>query len=115
MTPHEFAAMLFTEKTNLLKAYLRPEGGGVHAAIEALGLGEDKAHELAVLVDLVLTDSFYTILLGLDGAARLGDQMQQGYTITDENGVVVTEHSDGELEEPAWEMFQDRELGTLDD
>ena len=48
------------------------------------------------------TDAFYTLLLGLDGAASIGD-VQQMYQIRDEKGNPILDS--GDLEVEAWEQF----------
>ena len=55
------------------------------------------------IINQVLTDSFYSIALGLDGCASLGG-VQSDYSIKDENGSSITEG--GDLESHAWEAFQ---------
>ncbi|CAN5850756.1 hypothetical protein BH24DEI2_BH24DEI2_03930 [soil metagenome] len=52
------------------------------------------------IIDGVLTDVFYTFLLGLDGAASLGEK-QVVYRLYDEEENELT----GELEGLAWEHF----------
>jgi hypothetical protein len=55
-------------------------------------------------VDGVLTDAFYTLLLGLDGSASIGG-VQQCYDLRDESGDKIT--GDGELEAAAFTHFQE--------
>ena len=74
-------------------------GSEVAARIAALGLDEEQARQLSVIIDTVVRDSIYTLLLGLDGAASLGSCQQQ-YTVTDEDGNVVDD-----IEGAAWECF----------
>ncbi len=78
----------------------------VGSMIESLELTSEKKVIMQRIVDSILTDAFYGILLGLDGAATLGTN-QQGYTIHDEAGVLITAADDGELEGPAFELFQE--------
>ncbi len=52
---------------------------------------------------MALTDTFYTILLGLDGSASLGG-IQQSYHIRDERGDVVCT-GDGAIEGLAYTHF----------
>ena len=73
--------------------------------IESLDLSIEKKATMQRIVDTILTDAFYGILLGLDGAGALGTN-QQGYTIRDEEGVLITEANGGELGGPAYELFQ---------
>jgi hypothetical protein len=49
-----------------------------------------------------LTDSFYTILLGLDGSASIGDS-QESLKIYDENNNLISDG--GNLEGYAYEYF----------
>jgi len=48
----------------------------------------------------MLTDVFYSILLGLDGAANIGG-IQQQYKIYDENNNLIS----GDFEGAAYEIF----------
>ena len=57
-------------------------------------------------LDAALTDAFYTILLGLDGAASLGGT-QRSYRLQDEDGSIISDGS-GKLEAVAYEILQDR-------
>ncbi|MGE4304802.1 MAG: hypothetical protein AB7E24_12320 [Novosphingobium sp.] len=52
---------------------------------------------------MALTDTIYTLLLALDGAASL-DGDQRSFTITDESGTVIS-NGDGRLEAAAWDAF----------
>jgi hypothetical protein len=54
------------------------------------------------VLDGVLTDAFYTVLLALDGAASLGGR-QVTYSLRDEGGREPT--GSGEIEAAAWERF----------
>ena len=56
------------------------------------------------IVDGVLTDAWYTLLLALDGAASLGG-VQQEYDLRDETGAKIS--GDGELEAAAYDHFQE--------
>ena len=53
----------------------------------------------------MLTDVFYTLLLGLDGAASLGG-VQAAYRILTAEGLEVSA-GDGELEAEAWKQFHE--------
>jgi hypothetical protein len=57
---------------------------------------------LREVLDGVLTDTLYTVLLGLDGAASLGGE-QRAYVLTDEDGTLLTR--DGAIEAAAYECF----------
>lgn len=54
------------------------------------------------VLNAVLTDAFYTILLGLDGCAQIGGK-QIEYRLADEHGNQLT--GSGDIEAHAWEIF----------
>lgn len=58
------------------------------------------AHQLRAVLDGVMRDTMYTLLLGLEGAASIGRD-QQGFTILDDGSNVV-----GPIDEEAWKCFQ---------
>lgn len=102
MKPDEFAACVAKEKDSLIATFSDPESGSsVAARINAMGLTKEQKNAIASVLDCALTDAFYTLLLGLDGAASLGGQ-QQDYELRDEDGTLLT---GGELEGAAWEAF----------
>ena len=102
MTPQEFAACVAREKEDLLATYFDPESGSAVASqISAMGLSAGQAKVLRMILDGTLTDAFYTLLLGLDGAASIGG-VQSDYELRAEDGTLLT---GGELEGAAWEHF----------
>jgi hypothetical protein len=74
----------------------------VRNRIASMKLTPEQAAIMRTLVDDILTDSIYTFLLGLDGAANIGG-IQQVYQIRDEQGNLIAEP--GDLETEAWEQF----------
>jgi hypothetical protein len=108
MTALEFVQCFKDQKEELLAMYC---GGtsqtSAGAMIESLDLSNEKKATMQRIVDTILTDAFYGILLGLDGAGALGTK-QQGYSIRDEAGVLITAADDGELGGPAYELFQEQ-------
>ena len=102
MTPQEFVASIAREKEGMLSTYFDPDSGAAVATqIAALGLSGEQAKALRAMLDGSLTDAFYTILLGLDGAASLGG-VQSDYDLRSEDGTLLT---GGSLEAAAWEQF----------
>lgn len=77
----------------------RASGSEVAAKIAALGLDDQQALQLTAILDTVVRDTVYTMLLALDGAASLGGCQQQ-FTVTDEDGNVIED-----IEAAAWECF----------
>ncbi len=77
----------------------------VGALLGKAGLSESQRQSVLAALDTALTDAFYTLLLGLDGAASLGGT-QQSYRLQDDAGRVIS-NGDGALEEVAFEIFQE--------
>ena len=69
------------------------------------GLSDSQRKSVHAALGTTLADAFYTILLGVDGAAALGG-LQQSYRIEDEGGNVISA-GDGDLEAAAFEVFQE--------
>jgi hypothetical protein len=102
MTPNEFTALFAYQKEDMLSAYFDPESGSsVATQIAEMGLSEEQAKALRTIIDGSLTDAFYTMLLGLDGAVSIGG-LQSDYELRAEDGTLLT---GGELEPAAWEHF----------
>jgi hypothetical protein len=102
MTPQKFAACVAQEKKDMLSMYFDPESGAAVATqIAALGLSDGQAMALREILEGSLTDAFYTLLLGLDGAGAIGG-IQADYELRAEDGTLLT---GGELEAEAWEQF----------
>lgn len=107
MNSKEFVELFYKEKNNLLKIYFDSlEDTEVGLNIKRLKLEEDEIETMKSIIDNVITDTMYTILLGLDGSASIGD-LQQMYELYDENGCNLT--ISGEIEEYAYEYFQEKE------
>jgi hypothetical protein len=105
MTPEEFVRQWADLKAELLESFVGAEGGtAVAKQIRAMNLSQAQQTQLREVINAVLRDTMYSLLLGLDGCASIGG-VQQSYMITDENGIVIT--SGGDLEEEAWRQFQE--------
>jgi hypothetical protein len=70
--------------------------------IRKLSLSEEQLSILKKAVESCLLDTYYTVLLGLDGSAGIGN-MQHTFKIKDEEGNILSEC--GELEAEAYEQF----------
>ena len=66
------------------------------------GIEKDELYEL---LNLVLNENYYTLLLGLDGEAALGN-VQNAYKLYDEDGNLLNEC--GEIEEAAYRYFMEK-------
>src|SRR5262245_41596180 len=89
MTPREFVTCFVREKQALLRAYRSGKGTAVAGKIGELHLAPEKQELLSQILDGVLTDAFYTILLGLEGEASIGGR-QEAYRLSDAHGNVLT-------------------------
>jgi len=103
MTPKKFASLFREEKDDLLKLFMeQKDATHVGVLIASLELSPEKTKVLHDILDGVLTDAFYTILLGLDGCASIGSE-QNEYSLTDESGNEITPNLG--LDSEAWQMF----------
>lgn len=107
MTGEEFVRLCFKEKEAILREYCSPESeSAVSGLVRQLVSGGADRERIHQLIDLVMTESWYTMLLALDGAASLGGE-QQTYRLYDEDGSLLNEC--GELEAAAWENFMEKD------
>ena len=87
----------------MLSGYLTPSSGSqVATDIAALRLSDEQSRVMARIVGGILRDSFYTVLLGLDGAASIGGR-QETFDLRAEDGTPLT--GSGKLEALAYERF----------
>jgi hypothetical protein len=104
MTTEEFVKAFYTEKQDFLKEYLLDNSQTeVGELIKKLKLTVNQTEIMAKVLDSAFTDIFYTILLGLDGAASIGGT-QELYELKAENGNQLS----GEIEGYAYEYFQEQ-------
>lgn len=105
MTSKEFVEIFYREKTEYLQTCLDENANlAVSKKIKSLNLSDEQRQIMDEIVEGILTDTYYTILLGLDGEASIGG-CQQLYKLFDEDGNLLT----GEIEGEAWEYFQNKE------
>lgn len=103
MTVEDFVAGFLEERESLKQAYIGPEASSsVAAKIKTLRLDPDQTKAIEEIVSEILTDSFYSILLGLDGAASIGSA-QETYEIRTEDGTLLT--GSGLIEAEAYRLF----------
>ena len=103
MTGEEFVKICKEEQRMVLEEYFddksKSEVGDIIKKLVQTGVSKD---DLSNLVDTVLKESYYTLLLGLDGACSLGNK-QVTYKLYDEEGNLLNEC--GEIEESAYSYF----------
>lgn len=103
MTSLEFAELWRKEKDMLLTIFMDESSGSeVATAIKTLGLSQTQMLGMQRILDLAMTDVMYSLLLGLDGCAAIGDR-QKCYSIFAECGEQLC--GNGQLESAAWEVF----------
>lgn len=106
MNGEEFVKLCYKEKETILNEYFSESSSTAVAKklknLMQAGVGKD---DLYKLIDSVMTDAYYTLLLGLDGAASLGGK-QISYKIYDEKGTLLNKC--GEIEEHAFTYFMER-------
>ena len=101
MTGEQFVKLCYEEKKTILADTSIPPSSadGKISAITEQGISKDDLYDL---LNLVLKENYYTLLLGLDGEASLGNT-QITYKLYDENGNLLNEC--GELEAAAYRYF----------
>ena len=104
------ARNFYLEKESIIKSLFTESLSPTMAKelFDKLDLNHDQKLVFREFVSTLLTDTMYTILLGLDGSASIGDGPQETYTIFDEQGNKVSEC--GELEAEAYEYFHENKL-----
>ena len=107
MTSDEFAKNFYLEKLIFLKSCFEEQPkypSAVNAKIKEMALSNSQQEQLKDVIDTLLTDVFYSVLLGLDGEHSIGNT-QHTYKIYDEEGNLIS-HC-GELETSAYEYFHE--------
>jgi len=105
MNAKEFVELFYTEKDNMIKQYFNnSKDTEVGLKIDSLGLTTEQMKIMQSIIDTALTDTMYTILLGLDGEASIGN-VQETYKLCDNNEHELT--NSGEIEQYAYEYFQE--------
>lgn len=103
MTGEEFVKLCYEEKEATLHEYFNKATKSEAAdRIRKLLLSGVSESDLYELINLVMTENYYTLLLGLDGETSLGGK-QITYRLYDDNNVLLNEC--GEIEENAFSYF----------
>lgn len=83
MTSDEFAKNFYLEKLNILKSCFEEQpqySNAVNTKIKEMTLSNTQQEQLKDVIDTLLTDVLYSILLGLDGENSIGNT-QHTYNI----------------------------------
>lgn len=106
MTGEQFVKLCFDEKESILKEYFdentSTEVGVRIRLLLSEGASRDALYEM---VSLVLNETYYSLLLALDGEASLGGT-QMCYKIYDAEENLLNEC--GEIESAAFEYFMEK-------
>lgn len=102
MNAQEFVACWKSEKDEHLRNLLRLDSF-LGKQLHELNLTVEQHDKLAGIVNGLLTDVFYTLLLGLDGSCQIGG-IQETFKIYDEAGNLISDF--GEIQVEAFEQFQ---------
>lgn len=105
MTGEQFVKLCYEEKEATLKEYF-DTNSQAEVASKICNLTESGVSKEALydLINLVLSENYYTLILALDGEASLNG-VQNCYKIFDENNNLLNEC--GELEAAAFEYFME--------
>ena len=105
MTGEQFVKLCYKEKESILNEYFNTNSESKVAKklqdLMRLGISKD---ELFDIINLVMTENYYTLLLALDGEASIGGE-QVTYKLYDEDGNLLNEC--GEIEEAAFNYFME--------
>jgi hypothetical protein len=102
MTADKFVKSFYLERQSLIDTYFNTESKtDISELIKALNLDDKGNERLRQILSGSLRDTLYTILLGLDGEASIGDK-QTMYKLFDEENNELT---GGEIEVSAYEYF----------
>lgn len=104
MSAEEFVKNCYKEKENMQKIYFDKEketyvGEQINNIISK-GVSTDEIKEL---IDSVMNETFYTVLLGLDGEASLGDTQMQYKLYDDKDNLIEG------IENSAYDVFMSEE------
>ncbi len=105
MNANEFVKLWKLEKDYFLQSFIEAKDeSAVSAYIQEMNLSKEQKACFDKVADQLLTDVFYSLLLGLDGSASIG-YVQKVYKIYDGDGNLISDC--GELEGEAYEQFQE--------
>lgn len=112
MTTEEFVKNFYLEKQNIFNSSFDTQSEHrtlISTKIEELNLNDIETEKFKKIISYLLDDTFYTILLGLDGSSSIGDS-QELFKIYDEEDNLISEG--GDLEGYAYEYFHENKLET---
>lgn len=112
MTAEDFVKKFYQEKQNILNSSFDHQSKYrtlVSSKIEELYLDDIETEKLKKIISYLLDDTIYSLLLGLDGSASIGNS-QEIFKIYSENNNLISEC--GDLAGHAYEYFHENKLET---
>lgn len=107
MKADEFVKGFYQERQSLIETYFNAESkSDVSELIRSLNIDDKGTERLRQILSSSLRDALYTVLLGLDGEASIGDK-QTLYKLFDEENNELT---GGEIEVAAYEYFHNNKF-----
>ena len=107
MTGEEFVKLCYEEKEATLHEYFNKDSESqVANEIRKMILSGVNEKDLYSLINMIMSESYYTLMLGLDGEASLGGK-QITYKLYDDNNVLLNEC--GEIEESVYSFFNEEQ------
>jgi hypothetical protein len=107
MTSEEFVKGFYQEQQQLIDTYFNSDSqSDVSSLIADLKLDDRGTEQIRQILHSTLRDAFYSVLLGLDGEASIGDT-QTMYKLLDEEGNELT---GGDIEVYAYEYFHNNKV-----
>ena len=106
VTPEEFVKEFWLLKNQSLSSVINDNQSLAHQLLKKLNLTQEQKSALPEFLDIMLTDVLYTVLLGLDGAAQIGEK-QVVYSLLDEEGNKICGEM-GEVEAFAYDYFHNQ-------
>lgn len=107
VTANEFVKGFYQERQSLIETYFNADTkSDISELIQSLNLDEKGTERLRQILNGSLRDTLYTILLGLDGEASIGDE-QTLYKLFDEEN---NELNGGQIEVAAYEYFHNNKF-----
>ena len=106
VTPEEFVKEFWLLKNQSLSSVINDNQSLAHQLLKKLNLTQEQKSALPEFLDTMLTDVLYIVLLGLDGAAQIGEK-QVVYSLLDEEGNKICGEM-GEVEAFAHDYFHNQ-------
>lgn len=106
MTTEDFVKGVYQIKQELLESYFEIDNEThVGELVKSLQLDSEQIRTLKDIVDGALADGFYSLLIGIEGGASIGDNLQQELRLLDKENNSLSENIGG----IAYKYFQELE------